>query len=228
MIADGSNPTSLASLMTLANGSVVGGDVYDFLSGFTSLIGSCSDAVDYVVNYALSTAYDPATGGTGSVCPTSKITSNTTCSAACNSAWNLIQYYCVPGAPVQYDFNGMPDGTLAPVNTFLPIETVVNMILNGTAFGPNNDDYAGTGVQNLPLALGDASCVVSAWMGQVLPDGSTSIDLNGPAPSVPPGNANGAPALVTQAPVAAGPTGAPAMTCSQAASAMNLSTASGE
>jgi len=35
VIADGSNPTSLTSLMTLANGSVVGGDVYDFLSGFT-------------------------------------------------------------------------------------------------------------------------------------------------------------------------------------------------
>ena len=226
MIADGSNPVSLASLMTTASG-VAGGDVYDFLSGFTSLIATCSDAVDYVVNYALTTAYDPATPVTGSVCPTSKST-NTTCSADCNAAWTLIQYYCAPGAPVQYDLNGLSGSTIAPVNTFLPIEVVVNLIINGTAFGPYNDDYAGNGSStNLPLVLSDASCVASPWLGQVLPDGSTSIDLSGPSSPLPP-QANGAPPLVAAAPPAAvGTDAAPSLTCAQAAAAMNTSTATG-
>ena len=202
--------------------------MYDFFSGFTSLIGSCSDAVDYVVNYALTTAYDSVNGSPSTVCPTSKST-NTTCSAACNNAWNLIQYYCAPGAPVQYDFNGLPGGAPAPVNTFIPIEVVVNYILNGTAFAPNNDDYLGTnsGAQALPLVVSDVSCVVSAWLGQVLPDGSTSIDLGAGTPPTLTPNANGAPPLVAAQPPAVGTDAAPPMTCLNAAVAMNASTSSG-
>ena len=229
VIADGSNPTSLASLMTVGTGATLG-DVYDFFSGFASLVATCSDAVDYAVNYGLTTAFDPAGGAQGAPCPTVKSASQT-CSSACNSVWNMLQYNCQANQLVQYDFNGLPGGVAAPANTFLPIETVVNLILNGSAFGPFNDDYNnGNVLQNLALSLSDPTCVASAWLGQILSDGTTSVNMNGPVAQQAPVSVNTA-MMPTAAPapvLAGGPTPAPAaMTCALAAAAMNTSTSTG-
>jgi len=216
--------------MTSASSGNNLGDVYDFLSGYASLIATCSDAVDYLVNYALTTAYDPATGTQGAPCPTSKsAVASPTCSASCNAAWNILNYNCAAGQLVQYDYNGLPGGVVAPPNTFLPIEVVVNLILNGSAFGPNNADYAGG--TDLALVVSDPTCVASSWLGQNQPDGSTTVNMNAPVAQQVPVNVNGpAPVGMPPAPLGAGmaaPTPMATLTCQQAAAAMNTSTSTG-
>ena len=160
VVANGATQGSLANQLTTSTGAALG-DVYDFFSTYTTLISTCSDMVDYVVNYAFTVANDPLNTPAVPDCPVVG-GANQTCSTACNADWTILQALCTPGSTIQYDNNGMPNGQAAPLNTFLPVATVMSYILNGTAFGPGNNDTA-TGV-DAALALSDPSCVASSWI----------------------------------------------------------------
>jgi hypothetical protein len=244
-IANGAAPGSLTSLMTVAAGAS-SGDVYDFFSTYTSLISTCSDMVDYVVNYAFTMANDPLNAPAVPDCPVVG-GANLTCSMACNADWTILQALCTPGSTIQYDNNGMPNGLAAPQNTFLPVATVMSFILNGTAFGPGNNNNA-IGV-DAALALSDPSCVASSWITSFASTGApATVSMSAAMPPVPAaiavavaatlgaGNAvaNTPPApagtpVVTAPPantVAVAP--APAtMTCAQAAAAFTISSNTG-
>lgn len=223
-VASGSTPNSIASLMTQQTAGGALGDVYDFLSSYTSAISTCSDMVDYVINYAFTTANDPLYGVGGVPdCPVAGST-NTTCSAACNSDWLGLQTLCTSGSIVQYDYNGLPGGTAAPQNTFLPINIVLNYIVNGTAYGPwNNNTASGA---DAAMLLTDPSCVASAWLNSVNSAGSTdavAMDSSSPIPTVTATSSLNISAAVAALPK---PTSA-TMTCLQAANLFNVSTTTG-
>jgi len=223
IVANGALPNSLAGLMTVATGSS-SGDVYDFLSAYTSTISTCSDMVDYVINYAFTTNNDPLYGTAGVPdCPVYG-GGNSTCSAACNADWSALQMLCSSTSQIQYDYNGMPGGRAAPQGTVLPIATVMTYILNGTAFGPwNNNTASGA---DAALLLSDASCVAASWL-----DGLGGISMG--APAAPPSSMPSMPGSLNITAVAAtaavnNPAPTPAgTTCLQAAALFNTSTTTG-
>ena len=153
-----------------------------------------------MINYAFTTANDPLNSAAAPDCPTTSST-NVTCSAACNADWNLLATYCWNGMYVQYDGNGLPGGQIAAPNTWLDLASVFNLIFNGSAFGVNNDTASGV---DAGILVTDPSCVASFWYGQIMPDGSSTIDM-GPSNWTAPSN----------------------LTCFAASAALNISTATG-
>ena len=148
-ISSSQNANSYANLVQLStgvNGTNTlngGGDVFDFMSQYyyNALANnlSCSDLFDYMFGYAETLNNDPPNAGPGPNCPV--VGSNTTtCSAACNAELTAVFARCKASDLVQYDGNGFPNGTVAPVGTFVTAQQAWTWFLSGAAMGPSNNN----------------------------------------------------------------------------------------
>ena len=186
-ISSSQNPSSYANLVqqsTGVNGSNTltgGGDVFDFFSqyyvGAQSSTISCSDLFDYMFGYAETLNNDPPAAAPGPNCPV--VGSNTTtCSAGCNAELAIVYARCKASDLVQYDGNGFPNNTVAPVGTFVTAQQAWTWFLNGTAMGPNNNNLGlanGGAVNATDGAVNLTTCSVSGWTSfATLPDYTAS------------------------------------------------------